>query len=175
MGIEITVRPTNEAEDAYTYTQSSEIQSQSGCIGHLRADFGGDGKAFYSSWDDHEDNLKTEAFKEELGEVIDRLRFGKEDENGICHEDSECFLKDRSAMRRYCWNRPLARMNKGQENYGFRIDTNDHTYMMRLNPNKGEHNLYCYCYRRDCLEQHLKQAEQTAHMKARQKDRESER
>ncbi len=30
---------------------------------------------------------------------------------------------------------------------------------MRLNPYKGEYNLYCYCYRRDWLDQHLAKAE----------------
>jgi hypothetical protein len=29
---------------------------------------------------------------------------------------------------------------------------------MRLNPNKGEYNLYCYCYRRDWLDDHIRQA-----------------
>ncbi len=28
---------------------------------------------------------------------------------------------------------------------------------MRLNPYKGEYNLYCYCYVRDWLNKHLKQ------------------
>ena len=30
---------------------------------------------------------------------------------------------------------------------------------MRLNPDRGEYNLYCYCYRRDWLDQHMKDAE----------------
>ena len=30
---------------------------------------------------------------------------------------------------------------------------------MRLNPHKGEYNLYCYCYVREWLDRHLKQAE----------------
>ena len=29
---------------------------------------------------------------------------------------------------------------------------------MRLNPNKGEYNLYCYCYRKDFLDAHIENA-----------------
>ncbi len=34
-----------------------------------------------------------------------------------------------------------------------------YAYLLRLNPDRGEYNLYCYCYRRDWLDQHLKDAE----------------
>lgn len=44
-------------ERMYSYTQSSQIESQSGCIGHLRADMGSDGKSFFSSWTDHRGDL----------------------------------------------------------------------------------------------------------------------
>lgn len=30
---------------------------------------------------------------------------------------------------------------------------------MRLNPNRGEYNLYCYCYQREWLDNHLQKAE----------------
>lgn len=159
MSIEMTIRPTTRTEDMYTYTQSSQIQGQTGCIGHLRADMDSTGEGFFSSWDDHRGYLKSEQFKEEFDQVINRLRFGPGDENGIRHEDGDSFLKNRSALAQYCWSQPSARMKTDQENYGFRVDTDNFTYMMRLNPNKGEYNLYCYCYRRDWLDQHLKNAE----------------
>ena len=31
--------------------------------------------------------------------------------------------------------------------------------MLRLNPNRGEYNLYCYCYQKKWLDRHLQQAE----------------
>lgn len=43
--------------------------------------------------------------------------------------------------------------------YGVRVDTEKYAYLLRLNPDRGEYNLYCYCYRRDWLDQHLKDAE----------------
>ena len=159
MSIEMTIRPTTRTEDMYTYTQSSQIQGQTGCIGHLRADMDSNGEGFFSSWDDHRGYLKSDQFKEEFDQVINRLRFGPGDENGIRHEDGDCFLRNRSALAQFCWSQPSARMQTEQETYGFRVDTDNFTYMMRLNPNKGEYNLYCYCYRRDWLDQHLKNAE----------------
>lgn len=36
----LSIRPMTPAERDYTYTQSHQIMSQTGCIGHLRADFG---------------------------------------------------------------------------------------------------------------------------------------
>ena len=41
-----------------------------------------------------------------------------------------------------------------------RVDTDNHTYMFRLNPSRGEYAAYCYAYDREMLEQHLTQAQQ---------------
>jgi hypothetical protein len=148
--MELTIRPMTRTEDMYAYTQSSQIMGQTGCIGHLRADMDSNGTGFFSSWEDHRRDLKTDLFKEEFDSVINALRFDSR------YGD---VLKDRSALARFCWSQPSARMNSQEENYGFRVDTDNYSYMMRLNPNKGVYNLYCYCYRRDWLDQHLKQAE----------------
>ena len=40
-----------------------------------------------------------------------------------------------------------------------RADTQKHAYILRLNPQEGDYNLYCYCYRKDWLDRHLKNAE----------------
>ena len=45
-----------------------------------------------------------------------------------------------------------------EREYGVRVNTDSYAYMMRLNPHKGEYNLYCYCYRKDWLDQHLEKA-----------------
>ena len=128
MSIELSIRPTTPTEDMYTYTQSSQIQGQTGCIGHLRADMDSNGEGFFSSWDDHRGYLKTDQVKEEFDQVINQLRFGTGDENGIRHENDDCFLKNRSALARYCWSQPSARMQTDEEYYGFRVDTDSYTY-----------------------------------------------
>lgn len=158
MSIAITIRPATPVEAKYSYTQSVQLQGQTGCVGHLRADMDSNGEGFFSTWDDHRGYLKTDAFKAEFDQVINRFRFGPGDENGIRKEDDECFLKNRTALAKYCWSQPSARMDTEQEYYGFRADTDSYTYMMRVTPVKGEYNLYCYCYRRDWLEQHMRNA-----------------
>ena len=146
--MEMTVRPMTKAEKMYCYTQSQQIRSQTGNIGYLRADMDTTGKGFFSSWNGFRDDLKTQEFKDEFDTVINALRT----------EDSpESFLKDRTTMGKYCFSHIDGRINDRE--FGFRVDTDGYSYMMRLNPNRGEYNLYCYCYRKDWLDHHLQDAE----------------
>ncbi|MBQ6183289.1 MAG: hypothetical protein IJK33_05315 [Clostridia bacterium] len=133
-------------EDKYTFSQSPQIASQTGLIGYLRADMDSDGNGFFSNWFDWRKDLKTDEFKKELDEIINSLR----EEGDILH--------NRGALAVYCRNTPQARMNSEQEYYGVRVDTDKYAYLIRLNPNKGEYNMYCYCYRRDWLDDHIRQA-----------------
>ena len=104
--VEYEQRAMIEAEDKYTFRQSTQISMQTGLIGHLRADMDTDGNGFFSSWFDFREELKTDKFKAEFDDVINSLR----EEGDILHN-----------------RRALAK--------------------------------YCYCYRRDWLDQHLKDAE----------------
>ena len=140
-------RAMAEAEDKYTFQQSSQICSQTGLIGYLRADMDTDGNGFFSSWNDWRKDLKTQEFKDELDDVINSLR----EEGDILH--------NRSALSKYCYSSPQAKMKTEQDYYGVRVDTEKYAYLLRLNPNKGEYNLYCYCYVRNWLDDHIRQAE----------------
>lgn len=137
-------------ERKYTYSQSQQISMQTGLIGHLRADMDSNGEGFFSSWDDFRKDLKTQEFKDEFDEVINELR---KDENLLCN---------RSILSKYCFSHSdstFGKDNLGNEReYGVRVDTEKYAYLMRLNPYKGEYNLYCYCYRRDWLDQHIEKA-----------------
>ncbi len=232
--MDLSVQIMTQEERKYTYTQSQQIISQTGCIGHLRADFGS-GEEFYSSWDDHRSDLKTPEFKRDLDQVINALRFGPmyvdkhnrilqdgdmlrfDDgsleqiwtlETGVKgysitnpdylknHPDAEekytpliassmvnglrklheaeieglehpenrenlalvgAILESRDTLRKFCYSTTEASFGNNQE-WGLRVNTPDYAYLMRLNPNKGVYGLYCYCYRRDWLEQHLEDA-----------------
>ena len=44
MEAEMTLRPMTVTERMYSYTQSQQLIMQSGCIGHLSANFGSDNK-----------------------------------------------------------------------------------------------------------------------------------
>lgn len=133
-------------ERNYTYSQSQQISMQTGCIGHLRADMDSNGEGFFSSWDDFRKDLKTQEFKDEFDAVINELR----KDGGI--------LRNRGALSKFCFSTPDSSFGNERE-YGVRVDTGKYAYLMRLNPYKGEYNLYCYCYVRDWLDKHLKQAE----------------
>ena len=140
-------RAMTQAEDKYTFQQSSQLCAQTGLIGYLRADMDTDGNGFFSSWNDWRKDLKTQEFKDEFDEVINSLR----EEGDILH--------NRSALAKYCYSNPQSKMQTEEEYYGVRVDTEKYAYLLRLNPNKEEYNLYCYCYRRDWLDDHIRQAE----------------
>ena len=149
MEAEMILRPMTLAERNYSYTQSQQLIMQTGCIGHLRADFGSNGKQFFSSWDDHRTDLKSDAFQHELDEVINALR--EDEKYGY-------LLKNRGYLSSNCWRTPGCSFGNDRE-YGFRADTPHYSYMLRLNSNKGEYNIYCYCYLRQWLDRHMRQAE----------------
>ena len=232
--MDMSIQIMTPEERKYTYTQSSQIASQTGCIGHLRADLGS-GEEFFSNWDDHRGDLNTPEFKVEINQVINALRFGPmyvdkhnrilqdgdmlrfDDgsleqiwtlETGVKgysitnpaymknHPDAEekytaliastmlnglrklheaeieglehpenrenralvgAILESRDTLRKFCYSTTEASFGNDQE-WGLRVNTPDYAYLMRLNPNKGVYGLYCYCYRRDWLEQHMEDA-----------------
>ena len=137
-------------ERPYTYRQSQQIGMQTGHIGHLRSDMDSNGEGFFSSWDDFRKDLKTQEFKDELDNVINELR------------EKDNILSNRTALSKYCYSHSEASYGKdslgSEREYGVRVNTGKYAYLMRLNPNKGEYNLYCYCYRRDWLDGHLEKA-----------------
>lgn len=149
--MEMTFRPAVKQERNYTYSQSQQISMQTGCIGHLCGDMDTDGNGFFTSWDDFRSDLKTQEFKDEFDGVINALRFDEEF-GGV--------LKNRSSLSAYCMNHIESSFAGSYcHEYAFRADTEKYAYLIRLNPNKGSYNLYCYCYVRDWLDQHITQAE----------------
>ena len=145
--MDLDMRALTEKEDKYTFSNSMQISMQCGLIGHLRADMDSDGNGFFSSWEDFRKELKTDEFKDEFDKVINSLR----EEGDI--------LYNRKALAKYCYSSPQAKMNNEQDYYGVRVDTEKYAYLCRLNPNKGEYNLYCYCYIKDWLDKHIRSAE----------------
>lgn len=145
--MDLDMRALTEKEDKYTFSNSMQISMQCGLIGHLRADMDSDGNGFFSSWEDYRKELKSDEFKDEFDEVINSLR----EEGDI--------LYNRKSLAKYCYSSPQAKMNNEQDYYGVRVDTQKYAYLCRLNPNKGEYNLYCYCYIKDWLDKHIRSAE----------------
>ena len=85
----------------------------------------------------------------ELDEVINTLR----EDKGLLHNryDMSAFARSfpESAVKgNYCTE------------YGFRVDTDKHAFLLRCNPTKGDYNFYCYCYVKEWLDGHIQKAEQ---------------
>ena len=146
--MELAIKPMSYEERKYTYAQSQQLRGQTGSIGRLRGDFDSGGYGFYTSWEDHRKDLKTPEFQDELDDVINALR---SDEYGL--------LANRSAMSRFARQYPDSAM-KGNytTEYGFRVDTEKHSYLLRCNPTKGDYNFYCFCYVREYLDRHIENA-----------------
>ena len=146
--MELTITSMTPADRLYAYNQSSQLEGQTGCIGHLRGDFGA-GKEFYTSWFDHRREYKTDEFKAELDEVVNTLR----EKNGL--------LCTRDSMTRFCYQNPEAEFEGNYcAEYGFKVQTPQHTYMLRCNPNYGDYNFYLYAYVSRFLEHHMEKAKQ---------------
>lgn len=143
--MDLSIRPIKPEEIPFSYTQSQNDNIESGCIGFLRGDFDTSGKGFYTTWEDKVKFLKTDEFKREFDDVINSLRFGYGE-----------LLKDRSSLSAYCHNNPdgVIEGNYTKE-YGFRVDTDEHSYILRCNPTKGDYNFYVYAYDRETFEKHL--------------------
>lgn len=146
--MEFEIRPMSFEERKYTYAQSSQLMSQTESIGRLRGDFGRSGTEFWTTWEDHRQDLKTDVFKAELDEVINALR---SDEYGL--------LKDRRSMVSFSRAEPDSAF-KGNytTEYGFRVDTEKHAFLIRCNPQQGDYNFYCFCYVSKWLDHHIEEA-----------------
>lgn len=132
--MQFVIVPLMPEEKPLFYSDSAKEQS---CIGHLRGDFGRNGREFWSTWWEHQSNLKTQEFKDEFDTFINSLR-----KQGI--------LKDRSSMAEYCFAHTDAKIPGAWHSdvFGFRVDTEKHRYFIRCFPHVGDYNFYVYCYRR---------------------------
>ena len=144
------IRALTPAEQKYTYAQSMQLEGQTANIGHLRGDFDSSGYGFYTTWTDTRTQWKTDEFKAEFDEVINALR-----------SDKYGLLKSRSDMSAYARQYADSAF-KGCycTEYGFRVDTEKHAYLLRCNPTRGDYNFYCYCFVKEWLDKHIQKAEQ---------------
>ena len=116
------------------YANSAQEQAK---IGHLRGDFGG-GTEFYTTWWDKNDSLKTPHFKNEIDIIVNGLR--------------KDVLKDLPSMLQFCYEHKEARIEGAYSpQYGFKVDTQQHSYYLRCNPQRGDYNFYLMCFQRDRL------------------------
>ena len=147
--MEMTIRDMTPQERLYTYAQSQQIRAQTGSIGHLRGYFDKSGE-FGHTWEPHRSDLITDEFRTEFDQVVNALR-SDEKYGGL--------LKSPGRMTRYSFAHPDSLFEKKGNTFGVRADTKNYTYLLRLTPDRGEYNVYCYCYRADWLAQHMAKAQ----------------
>lgn len=146
--MEFPITSMTPEERLYAYSQSSQIEGQTGCIGYLRGDFGA-GQEFYTSWFDRRKEYKDGEFKAEFDEVVNALR------------EKDGLLCSRASMNRFCCQHPEAEFEWNYcTEYGFRVQTPQHTYMLRCNLNYGDYNFYLYAYVARFLEHHMEKAKE---------------
>lgn len=142
------LRPATVAERLYAYDQDSQISGVTGRIGNLRMDFG-DGTEWYSTFNDYRADLKSDTFRTDLNTVINGLR----EKGGL--------LQNLSSMRKVCYAQSdlTAMQNASREEYCFRADTTEHSFIIRCIPHKGDYNAYVWCYQKERLNRHLEKSE----------------
>lgn len=135
--MDLDIQNTRPEEDGLFYSET-EKDRENACIGHLRGDFGSCGEEFWTSWWEHQNNLKAQAFRDEFDELVNSLR-----EQGL--------LKSRNDMATYCAQHPEAEISSAwqRDSYGFRIETEKHRYYIRCAPCPGDYNFYIYCYSKE--------------------------
>jgi hypothetical protein len=133
MKITITAADKSEEKLFYACDEEDIVISK---IGHMRFDFG-NGRQFYGTWFGGNDELNNEDFKAEFNEVTKILRAD--------------LLKYRSAMDKFIREHPS--LDLGSRGNGYKVQTDEHTYYLRCNPQAGDYDCYCFCYERELLEQ----------------------
>lgn len=143
------LRPMSKEEMLYCYAQSQQISMQTGLIGHLRGDMDSNGHGFHTTFFPFRSSIITEEFRAEFDTVINALR-----------KDSayQKILGSRGELASFCHNHPESKLPGDRGEYGFRVNTDTHAYLVRLNPNKGDYNFYIYCHKRENLDHHLQEA-----------------
>ena len=134
---ELTWRPIEPDKTDWLYSGNSEQDLERGCVGHLRGDFGKSGGEFWTSWFDHQPDLKSTAFHEELQNVVNALR--KQD--GL--------LRNFASMSRGCRDGLAC-----EDSFGFKAESPHYTYCLRCTPRRGDYNFYLYAYDKDAQREH---------------------
>lgn len=148
--MEFSLNPIKKEEQKYSFSQSSQISGQTGLIGHLTAKLVADVNGFLSYWTDFRRDLDTPEFEAEFGKVLNSLCFDKKYMR---------FLKNKTYLMNYCHSTPESSFGPDSDYYGFRANTENYAYIFRITPNNDEETLYCYCYKKDWLDNHIQKAE----------------
>lgn len=143
------IRPLADGEKKLFFAMTPEEDAAYGCLGHIRMDFGRNGREFWNTWWPRIPNEQfTPEFKAELNAVMDQLR--------------ENVLSGMVGMRRFCADNGGYMDGGWAPNYGYVIDTPNYRYCLRCIPMQGDYNAYLTFYDKQTLEQYLASQNQEA-------------
>ena len=119
-----------------------QIRGQTGSIGILQGGYGADHE-FHSDFQELSSRLNTDEFAAELQEVLCT------GENSI--------LQNLDIMQEFMMQH--TRNGFSGKEYGFRVETEKHAYLVRCNPEKEGGNIEVHCYVKKWLDHHIGEAE----------------
>ena len=148
--MKLEIKALQPEERLYVYSQSQQLRAQTGSIGHLRGDFGKSGCEFFCTWEDHIKSYRLDTFGDEFDRFINALRFDTVNDRPFA---------GRNALRLYCKAHPESGF-KGNysEEYGFRVDKGQYSFLLRCNPMVGDYNFYVFCYIKKLLDSYMERA-----------------
>jgi hypothetical protein len=123
-----------ENESNLFFRLDSEASERHGVIGYMRADFGKNGRDFWTTWFDCERNLKTYTFKKEFEDVVNSLR----------DDGQNPPFASRSNLAAFCAeNRGIELRSRGA---GYKIRTLNFSYYARCLPRSGDYDIVLSAY-----------------------------
>lgn len=139
--MEISLQPLKPEERNYSYRQSQQLAMQTGFVGSLSGNTDG------TEWNGFRKDLNTGEFQTELEDVLKALR-----------SDA---LKDPSALAAYCKAHPeSAFTDHNGAAFGFRADTEQHTFLLRLDPTTADNSITIFCHQTKWLDRNIENARQ---------------
>ena len=136
------MRPITKDEKSATFQMKREAAEAVGNIGYMKADIDIDGEGFYKDWYGLSEESNNQLFKDKFNEILSSLRV---DGN---------MLESKGALAHFCYKDKPYKF-KDRNEYGVRVDAGDYSFLMRLNPNKGERDLFCNCFEKEKLDKYL--------------------
>ncbi|MFQ9916313.1 MAG: hypothetical protein ACLRWQ_07885 [Flavonifractor plautii] len=125
------LRPASR-EEAGLFYSDDQADRALGTVGHVRMDFGSNGRGFYHTWWPHNgDRFNTSEFKEALQQFVDAMR-------------ADGPLKDLPSMDKFCRQNGGAITEDGRS-YGYLAEVGNYRFCLRCTPSPGEYQCYLYC------------------------------
>jgi hypothetical protein len=124
----------SQHDDLLFFRLEGEAAERYGSVGHLRVDFGRDGRGFWATWFDNQPHLKTPAFKAEFDAVINSLR----------DDGPKPPFANRANMEMFMTGTPGKEL--ALRGGGYVVETPDFSYYFRCCPRSGDYEVYCFAF-----------------------------